>query len=184
MPVCSRVHVPQRDRPSPWPLRLRSCCYIGRTPRRVPRAPELRPNPRPMLGRWRRCGHSGRGLLLADDRSTRGQSLQPGRCEAARRPSVRAHLLGFRSVDAPQTIGDAALLERVAVGDCLRRCRCRPKEGHGADSTTNTSNDGHVLITPIQLAQCNVNHSTPFASIIDLLAGCLNHAKCRLSQSG
>jgi hypothetical protein len=59
-----------------------------------------------------------------------------------------------------------------------------PKDGYGAYSTINTSNDGHVLIAPIQLVQCNVNHSTPFASIIDLRASGLDHAKCWLSQCG
>ena len=40
-------------------------------------------------------------LLLADDRPACSQCLQPGRGQAACRPSIRANLLGLRSVDAP-----------------------------------------------------------------------------------
>ena len=40
-------------------------------------------------------------LLLADDRSACSQCLQPGRGQAARRPSIRADLFGLGSVDAP-----------------------------------------------------------------------------------
>jgi hypothetical protein len=52
--------------------------------------------------------------------------LQPGRVHPTSRPSIRADLLGLGRVDAPEPIGNAALLERVAVGDGLRDRRRRP----------------------------------------------------------
>jgi hypothetical protein len=69
-------------------------------------------------------------LLLADDRAACSQCLKPGRCQASGGPSVRANLLDLRSVDAPQAIGDAALLERVAVGDGLGEARRCNGESH------------------------------------------------------
>jgi hypothetical protein len=64
-------------------------------------------------------------LVLADDRSARSQCLQPGRSQASRWPAIRTILLGLGRVDAPESIGDPVLLERVAVGDGLGRRRRR-----------------------------------------------------------
>ena len=49
--------------------------------------------------------------------------MEVGGGKAPRRPAVRAILLGLRSIDTPEPIGDAAKLQRVAIGDGLRiRC--------------------------------------------------------------
>ncbi len=62
-------------------------------------------------------------LLLADDRAACRQCLQPGRRHSTSGPTIRAGLGGLGRVDAPQAINNAALLERVAIGDGLSSAR-------------------------------------------------------------
>lgn len=58
-------------------------------------------------------------LRLADDRPPLYERLELGRRQSTGWPAIRTVLLSLRRVDAPQTIGHAALLDGVAVGDGL-----------------------------------------------------------------
>lgn len=67
-------------------------------------------------------------------------------------PAVRARLREFGRVDAPWTIGDAALLESVAVCDGLHECRI----GSNAYEHENDAKAAQAVANSGALHMCNL----------------------------
>lgn len=67
-------------------------------------------------------------LPFTDDVSTRDQGLEVRGGMVTRRPAVRAVLSSFWRVDTPEPVGDPVQLQRVAIGDGLRKRSTRHEQ--------------------------------------------------------